>query len=99
LDTLADGDEVVVFYNQKKYIYRATDRAVVKPGDMDVLNSRDPNKKELALMTCWPIGTTLERIILFFELVEPGKEKEADTDKEILPVTLSGATATGITQK
>jgi LPXTG-site transpeptidase (sortase) family protein len=70
LDTLENGDDVVIFYGQKKFTYRITDRAVVKPGDMKVLESRDPHKKELALMTCWPIGTTLERIILFASLVE-----------------------------
>lgn len=70
LDTLENGDDVVIFYGQKKFTYRITDRAIVKPGDMKVLESRDPRKKELALMTCWPIGTTLERIILFASLVE-----------------------------
>lgn len=70
MDTLENGDEIIVYYNQKKFVYRITDRAIVKPGNVDVLNSRDPNKKEISLMTCWPIGTTLERIILFGELVE-----------------------------
>ncbi len=73
LDTLQNGDEVVIFYKEKKFTYRITDRAVVKPGDMKALESRDPNKKELALMTCWPVGTTLERIILFWELIEESK--------------------------
>jgi len=70
LDTLSTGDEVIVFYNQQKFVYTITDRAIVKPGDMNTLNARDPKKKELSLMTCWPVGTTLERIILFAELVE-----------------------------
>jgi LPXTG-site transpeptidase (sortase) family protein len=73
LDTLVTGDEIIVFYNQKKWIYKITDRAIVKPGDMKTLNARDPYKKELSLMTCWPVGTTLERIILFAELVEDTK--------------------------
>lgn len=70
LDTLQEGDEIIVYYNQKKFLYRVTDRAVVKPGDVAVLNARDPNKKEISLMTCWPIGTTLERLIIFGELVD-----------------------------
>jgi LPXTG-site transpeptidase (sortase) family protein len=68
LDTLQTNDEIIIFYNQKKFVYKITDRAIVKPGDVHVLESRDPTKKELSLMTCWPIGTTLERIILFAEL-------------------------------
>ena len=70
VDTLIDGDEIIVYYNQHKYTYRITDRATVRPGDTRVLSSRDPNKKELSIMTCWPIGTTLERYIIFAELVE-----------------------------
>lgn len=70
LDTLKSGDEIIVYYNQKKFIYKVTDRAVVKPGDTKVLDRRDPNKKEISLMTCWPIGTTFERLIIFGELTE-----------------------------
>lgn len=70
VDTLVNGDEIIVYYNQHKYVYRITDRATVEPGDTEVLSARDPNKKELSLMTCWPVGTALERYIIFAELVE-----------------------------
>jgi sortase A len=70
LDTLTDGDEIIVYYNQEQYTYRVTDRAIVEPGDTAVLSKRDPNKKELSLMTCWPVGTALERYIIFATLVE-----------------------------
>lgn len=70
LDKLQNGDEIIAYYDGKKYIYKVSDRAIVKPWDVKVLQSRDQNKKEIALMTCWPIGTTLERIIIFGELVE-----------------------------
>lgn len=73
LDQLEAGDEITIFYNQKKYTYHITDKSIVKPGDVKTLQSRDPNKKELSLMTCWPVGTTLERIIVFGELEEPNK--------------------------
>ncbi len=70
LDKVQNGDKVIVYYDGKKYIYKITDRAIVKPWDVKVLRSRDKDKKEIALMTCWPIGTTLERIIIFGSLVE-----------------------------
>lgn len=70
LDTLKKDDDIIVYYGQKKYIYKVTDHAIVKPGDTKVLSTRDPNKKEISLMTCWPIGTALERYIIFGELVE-----------------------------
>jgi sortase (surface protein transpeptidase) len=31
LDNLATGDEIIVFYDQQKYVYHVTDRATVKP--------------------------------------------------------------------
>lgn len=70
LDELQTGDEITVYYFQKKYTYIVTDRATVKPGDVKALEARDPTKKELTLMTCWPVGTTLERILIFAELKE-----------------------------
>lgn len=70
LDQLQNGDEIIVYSYQKKYTYKVVDRAVVTPGDVAALEARDPEKKELTLMTCWPVGTTLERILIFAELVE-----------------------------
>lgn len=70
LDKLTAGDEITIFYNQKKYTYRITDKSIVKPGDVKALESRDPTKKEISLMTCWPVGTALQRILVFGELVE-----------------------------
>lgn len=70
LDNLELGDEIIIFYNQKKYVYKVVDHATVKPGDVQALESRDQTKKELSLMTCWPVGTTLERLIVFAELQE-----------------------------
>ncbi len=69
LDKLVYGDEVIVYYNQKKYVYVINEKQIVKPGDVKILN-RDVNKKELSLMTCWPIGTTLKRMVVFAELKE-----------------------------
>jgi LPXTG-site transpeptidase (sortase) family protein len=70
IDTLKKGDDIIVYYDQKKYTYRISDRAIVDPGDTKVLSARDPKKKEISLMTCWPVGTTLERYIIFGELVQ-----------------------------
>ncbi len=69
LDKVEFGDEIIVYYNQKKFTYVVREKKIVKPGDVKVLN-RDETKKELSLMTCWPIGTTLKRMIVFAELKE-----------------------------
>lgn len=68
LNHLVVGDEIIVFYQQKKYVYRVTDKTVVKPGDVTIFK-RDPSGRELSLMTCWPIGTTYKRLVVFSELI------------------------------
>lgn len=69
LDHVENGDEIIIYYNQKKFKYKINRKDVVTPGDVSVLEWRD-DKKELSLMTCWPIGTTLNRLIVTGELVE-----------------------------
>lgn len=69
LDELAFGDEIIVYYNQKKFVYIIREKKVVKPGNVKILERGD-TKKEISLMTCWPIGTTINRLIVFAELQE-----------------------------
>ncbi|MFO0763517.1 MAG: class E sortase [Candidatus Gracilibacteria bacterium] len=68
LDKLDPGDDIIVYYQQKKYVYKVTEKKVVRPGDVKALSERDPHKKELSLMTCWPVGTTYNRLLVFTEL-------------------------------
>jgi len=63
------GDIVYSYYNQKRYKYKIVTKKVIKPNDVSILK-RDKNKKELTLMTCWPVWTTLNRLILIWELIE-----------------------------
>jgi len=69
LDNVSYDDEVIMYYNQKKYVYKIKEKRVIKPGDVSVLK-RNQNKDELTLMTCWPVWTTLNRLIVTWELVE-----------------------------
>ena len=62
-------DIIFSYYGQKKYKYKIVEKKVVKPTDVGVLKN-DETKKQLTLMTCWPIGTTLNRLILTAELIE-----------------------------
>lgn len=67
LDNLETWDEIIIYYNQKKLVYVINDKKVIKPWNIKVLD-RDPNKKELTLMTCWPVWTTISRLVTFAEL-------------------------------
>ena len=62
-------DEIISYYWQKKYKYKIREKKVITPWDVKVLK-RNKDKSELTLMTCWPIGTTINRLIVIWELVE-----------------------------
>lgn len=69
LDNVVFWDEIIVYFDQKKYTYKISEKKIIKPGDTSVLK-RETWKKEISLMTCWPVWTTLNRMIVVWELVE-----------------------------
>ncbi|MFH1533987.1 MAG: class D sortase [Nitrospirota bacterium] len=62
LEDVVEGDKVVVYYEQDKYIYEIYDIKIVLPEDIEVLK-QTPEEK-LTLITCWPVGTNLKRLIV-----------------------------------
>ena len=69
LKNLDQGDLVVIFYKGTRYTYRISDRRIVSPKDVSYLVPQT-GKKQLILQTCWPPGSTTERLLLFADLVE-----------------------------
>ncbi len=69
LDNLVYWDEVIAYYGQEKYTYKIREKKVIKPGDVSILK-QEPNKTKITLMTCRPIGTTINRLVVIWELVE-----------------------------
>lgn len=62
------GDDIVIYHDQEKYIYRVSETREVSPKDVDVLQPTDDYR--LTLMTCTPVGTALRRLIVTAQLVE-----------------------------
>ena len=69
LGQLKAWDTIFAYYWQKKYKYEVVSKKVVSPKEVWVLKN-DKSKKQLTLMTCWPIWTTLNRLIVTTKLVE-----------------------------
>ncbi len=70
LDKVTFDDEVVVYYGQEKHTYKIRTKNVISPGDVSILQKEVAwDKSKLTLMTCWPIGTTLNRLVLTWELI------------------------------
>lgn len=63
LNKLVSGDKVYLFYKGEKFVYTVTEKKTVSPDDIGALEG-DKTKKTVTLMTCWPAGTTLKRLIV-----------------------------------
>ncbi len=57
------GDTVIVYWDGQKFEYKMHEQKVVPPTEISVLN-HPTNKAILTLMTCTPIGTNKDRLIL-----------------------------------
>lgn len=70
LDHLVKGDTIFVNYESKRYIYTVTKTEVVKPTDVSALVYKT-DKPVLTLITCTPLGTSLNRLLVTAEQVSP----------------------------
>ena len=61
---LDKGDEVNVFYKNKRYQYEVIEKAVVAPEALGDYVRQHIGVKTLTLQTCYPPGTTLKRLLI-----------------------------------
>lgn len=64
LNKLEGNDEIDLFYNGQRYVYKVTGKTIADPSQVEFL-TRKSNKEFLTLQTCWPPGTTLKRLLVF----------------------------------
>lgn len=64
LNDLQNNDEIVVESNIGTYKYRVVDKIVVNPEDVHVTGIVEDGKETLSLMTCTPVGTAFQRLIV-----------------------------------
>lgn len=68
LKDLKTGDEVVIFYQNKRHNYIVRNTKIVSPSDVSyIVDSQKQDKEMLILQTCWPPGTTWQRLLVFAE--------------------------------
>lgn len=77
LGELNVGDEYWVYYGGDKFRYVIEGKKEIKPSDVSVLD-QPVSKRTATLMTCTPVGTTLRRLIITAQEVDPttGKPME-----------------------
>jgi len=66
LEDIKIGDEIILWYAKKKYVYVVSEKKVVDPKDVDVL--KPTQEEQVTLMTCVPPGTTWHRLIVVGKL-------------------------------
>jgi sortase A len=64
LKDLKEGDLIVVFYQGKRHDYYVTKNTTVDPSDTSFIDHAATGTEQLILQTCWPPGTTLERLLV-----------------------------------
>ncbi|MFA5024973.1 MAG: sortase [Candidatus Shapirobacteria bacterium] len=62
-DKLDLDDEITINYEKSEYKYKVAEKKIVKNTDINYLSNKQ-NTNTLTLMTCWPPGTTLSRLII-----------------------------------
>ena len=70
LDHLEKGDSIFINYNSKRYTYTVTNKQVVSPTDVSALVYKT-DKPLLTLITCTPLGTSRNRLLVTAEQVSP----------------------------
>lgn len=79
LNQLVIGDLVQIKYKNKDYLYKISEARVVKPTDLSVMNNTD--NSVLTLMTCTPVGTSLNRLIITANQIYPDKTNNLNVNK------------------
>lgn len=74
LDHLVKGDTIYVNYKGKRYTYTITQKEVVKPTQVNKL-IYETDKPILTLITCTPLGTSLNRLLVTAEQVSPSPKE------------------------
>lgn len=64
IDKLVLGDEITLFYRGEKFVYQVKEKKKVAPEDLSALIGSGEGDETLTLMTCWPAGTTLKRLVV-----------------------------------
>lgn len=69
LNKLEEKDNFYIVYEDIIYKYEIIEKSVVSPEAMEYMESKD-GERIVTLMTCWPPGTTINRMVVVGKLIE-----------------------------
>jgi sortase A len=70
LNKLKPGDQIIIDYQGKRYIYKVTSSDIILPTNLSVLN-QNVHKPTLTLITCSPVGTNRNRLVVHADQISP----------------------------
>lgn len=69
LNKMEKDDEVFVYYQQQKYLYKVLEKKIISPEKLnDYLKTL--KGKTLTLQTCYPPGTTINRLLVIAQEID-----------------------------
>lgn len=86
LPQLVDGNEIIVIWDGKEYRYKVQTKEEVKPNDVPSVyaNYHTTTRQLITLMTCYPVWTRDERMMIVAERVdENGRYTSATTNNDL----------------
>lgn len=67
LKDLREGDDVVIFYQNVRHNYKVTQVGIIGAQEVSFITRAQTGKELLILQTCWPPGTTWQRLLVLAE--------------------------------
>jgi LPXTG-site transpeptidase (sortase) family protein len=67
LKDLRKDDEINIFYQDVRHNYKVINTQVINSSDVSYMTQAQTGKELLILQTCWPPGTTWQRLMVFAE--------------------------------
>ena len=68
LKDLEPGDDIVVFFEGRRYNYVVKEKKIADPSDVSFFRESQVGPQQLVLQTCWPPGTTWKRLFVIADL-------------------------------
>ena len=84
LEKTGPGMQIAVAYAGRQYVYQVTRTYVVKPDNLSVLS--DSKLTGIRLLTCTPVGTALNRLVVEAEQISP----DPSTNTPFVPAQFTG---------
>jgi LPXTG-site transpeptidase (sortase) family protein len=64
LNKLDTKDDIYIWHENKRFHYQVTQKYLTQPNDLSFLH-KEYDQETIVLQTCWPPGTSLQRLLVF----------------------------------